>query len=79
MVEEMGRVDRKEGGNGKGGFLHVWRGDGVGDGEGGQEGRGQWGEGISQMECLGGDAFPKQRCIIQLVYLYVATCQTQCF
>ena len=45
--------------------CHVWRGDG---GEGGQEGEGQWGGGISQMKCQGGHTFPEQRWITQLVY-----------
>ena len=31
------------------------------EGEGGQEGGGQWGGGISVMECLGGHTFPEQR------------------
>ena len=46
MAGEVGRVDKKEGGNGELGFLHVERGGGGGTGggntymyrEGGQEG-----------------------------------------
>ena len=57
-----GKVDRKEGGNGK------RRGAAEGDGEGGQEGGGQWGGGISVMECLGGHTFPEQRRVTQLVF-----------
>ena len=34
-------------------------------GEGGQEGGGQWGGGISVMECLGGHTFPQQRWVTQ--------------
>ena len=40
MAEETGRVDRKEGAMGRGGFLHVWRWGAGGDREGGQEGGG---------------------------------------
>ena len=54
---------------------NVWRGGGwgadEGDEKGGQEGGGQWGVGISQMECLGGHTgtyfFPEQRQVTQLV------------
>ena len=54
MAGEAGRVDRQEGTMRRGDF-HMF-----GDREGGQEGRGQWGGGISQMECLGGDTLPEQ-------------------
>ena len=37
-------------------------------GEGGQEGGGQWGGGISVMECLGGHTFPEQCRVTQLVW-----------
>ena len=37
--------------------------------EDGQEGWGQWGGGISMMECQGGHTFPEQRRVTQLVYL----------
>ena len=40
--------------------CHVWRGDGGGSREGGQEGGGNREGGISQMECLGEDTFPEQ-------------------
>ena len=45
-----------------------------GDGEGGQEGEGQWGGGISVMEWQGGHTFPEQCRVTQLViYNYVHT------
>ena len=56
-----GKVDRKEGGNGK------RRGAAEGDGEGGHEGGDQWGGGIFVMECLGGHTFPEQCRVTQLV------------
>ena len=61
---KWGKVDRKEGGNGK------RRGAAVGDGEGGQEGGGQWEGGISVMKCLGGHTFPEQRRVTKLVIQY---------
>ena len=42
--------------------------------EGGQEGGGQWGGGISVMEYLGGHTFPEQRWVTQLVYNTVQIC-----
>ena len=38
-----------------------------GDSEGGQEGEGQWGGGISMIECQAGHTFPEQRRVTQLV------------
>ena len=50
---------------------HVWRGKGrgaaEGDVEGGQNGEGQWGGGISMMECQGSHTFPKQLRVTQVV------------
>ena len=43
------------------------RGAVEGDGLGGQEGAGQWGWGISQMECQGGHTFPEHCQVTQLV------------
>ena len=48
LAEEMGRVDRMEGGAmGRGRFSTRLKGGGGGDREGAQEGGGQWGGGFN--------------------------------
>ena len=66
VVEETGRVDRKGRQWGCGISTRVEGVRGGGDGEIGQT-EGEWGGRISQMECLGGHAFPKQSQVTQLV------------
>ena len=53
--------------------CHIWRGVtgrwGGWTGKRGQERGEQWGGGISMMECQGGDTFPEQHRVTQLVYM----------